>query len=155
MKTFYKITTDGLLQLGSGTVIPNGFTEYTKGSEPQELLDALAIKDLDQAKAIKSTQIEDDYNLAESQTVEVKLITYKGGNDSVVAIDSYVRLNRLAGATTHDVWDVNGTETPLSDADADAVIIAIGSQASVNKFTKKNRKVALSKATTIAEVEVI
>lgn len=42
MKTFYKINTDKTASIGSGEVIPNGFIEYTKGKEPQELLDGLA-----------------------------------------------------------------------------------------------------------------
>jgi len=46
MKTFYKINTDGTPVIGSGTVIPKGFTEYKKGSEPQELLDAIANEEL-------------------------------------------------------------------------------------------------------------
>ena len=41
MKTFYKINADKTASIGSGTVIPKGFTEYTKGSEPKELLDGL------------------------------------------------------------------------------------------------------------------
>ena len=41
MKTFYKINTDNTASIGSGTQIPQGFTEYTKGSEPLELKTAL------------------------------------------------------------------------------------------------------------------
>ena len=41
MKTFYKINTDNTANIGSGTQIPQGFTEYTKGSEPLELKTAL------------------------------------------------------------------------------------------------------------------
>ena len=44
MKTFYKINTNGAVSVGSGTVIPQGFTEYTVGSEPQALLDAKALE---------------------------------------------------------------------------------------------------------------
>jgi len=46
MKTFYKINTDGTLQVGSGTVLPKGFTEHTIGQEPQELLDAKTNQEL-------------------------------------------------------------------------------------------------------------
>ena len=46
MKTFYKINADGGASIGSGTVLPQGFIEYTKGSEPQELLDAKANEEL-------------------------------------------------------------------------------------------------------------
>lgn len=40
MKHFYKIV-EGKAHAGSGTIKPSGFTEYTKGQEPQELLDGL------------------------------------------------------------------------------------------------------------------
>jgi len=45
MKTFYRII-NNQLQLGSGTVIPDGFIEYEIGNEPQELLDAKANEEL-------------------------------------------------------------------------------------------------------------
>ena len=38
--TYYKITETGYPAIGSGTVVPEGFIEYTPGQEPQELLDA-------------------------------------------------------------------------------------------------------------------
>ena len=37
---YYKIDDSGV-KTGSGTVIPEGFTEYTIGNEPKELVDAL------------------------------------------------------------------------------------------------------------------
>lgn len=40
MKYFYRINIDLTASIGSGTVVPQGFTEYIKGSEPQELIDA-------------------------------------------------------------------------------------------------------------------
>ena len=112
-------------------------------------------KILEQAKASKLQQIEEDYMSSEEQTVEVSGVIYFSGTSSVEAIDSYVRLNRLTGTTTHNIWDVNGTEHSLTDSEVDGVILAIGIQASTNKFTKKNRKVALAVATTIAEVEAV
>ena len=55
MKTFYKINIDKTASIGSGTVVPDGFTEYTKGSEPQELLDGLSyISPEQQAQAINN-----------------------------------------------------------------------------------------------------
>lgn len=110
---------------------------------------------LEIAKAGKLTQIENDYIASEEQTVEVSGVIYFGGTSSVEAIDSYVRLNRLAGNTTHNIWDINGTDHTLTDIEADSVILAIGVQASINKLAKKNRKVALAVATTITEVEAV
>jgi len=40
MKTFYKLE-NNILQRGSGTLIPNGFLEYTIGKEPLEMLDII------------------------------------------------------------------------------------------------------------------
>ncbi|MFA5669913.1 MAG: hypothetical protein WCX83_00200 [Candidatus Cloacimonas sp.] len=107
------------------------------------------------AKEYKLAQIESDYILAESQSVSYLGFNFIGGAESVTAIEGYVRLNRMASAVTHNIWDVNGIEHSLTDAESDGLLLTIGSQASINKFTKKNRKVALAVATTIAEVEAI
>ncbi len=158
----YKLQENTILRLSDNASIPltNGNIDYEEykqwlvdGNTPEpEFTDAELLQ---QARASKLQQIEDDYIASEEQTVEVSGVTYYGGASSVEAIDSYVRLNRLAGNTTHNIWDVNGVEHTLSDSEVDGVIVAIGVQASTNKFNKKNRKVALAVATTIAEVEVI
>jgi uncharacterized protein YehS (DUF1456 family) len=49
MKYFYKIE-DNKLKLGSGYTIPSGFIEYTKGQEPQELLDILNKENFNKTK---------------------------------------------------------------------------------------------------------
>ena len=41
MKNFYKIDDNGKAIIGKGNSIPDGFIEYTKGEEPQELLKVL------------------------------------------------------------------------------------------------------------------
>lgn len=48
MKAFYKIE-NNLPIVGSGTVIPEGFTEYEVGQEPQELLNALEAERAEQS----------------------------------------------------------------------------------------------------------
>lgn len=45
MKTFYKIE-NGQAQVGQGTFVPDGFIVYE--NEPQELIDALALEELEQ-----------------------------------------------------------------------------------------------------------
>lgn len=45
MKTFYKIE-NGKAQVGQGTFVPDGFIVYE--NEPQELIDALALEELEQ-----------------------------------------------------------------------------------------------------------
>lgn len=99
---------------------------------------------LQQAKDKKLQTIYADYTTAENTPVPYNGIYFNGGDESATSIDKYVRLNRLAKNTTHSIWDVNNVEHSLTDTEADSLILAIGSQASVNKFTLKNRKVALA-----------
>ena len=46
MKKFYKIE-NGKAQVGSGTIVPDGFVEYEE--EPQELLEALEVERVEQS----------------------------------------------------------------------------------------------------------
>lgn len=107
------------------------------------------------AKEEKLGQIETDYTLAELEATSCLGFNFTSGTESIVSIDGYVRLNRIAGITTHKIWDINGHEHSLTDTEVDTLLLAIGSKASINKFNKKNRKLALSIASTIAEVEAI
>lgn len=107
------------------------------------------------SKEDKLSQIEADFILAESQSVSYLGFNFIGGIESVTAIDGYVRLNRISGVDTHTIWDVNGVNHSLSDTEANELLLAIGGQASLNKFTKKNRKLALDSATLIVEVNAI
>ena len=77
MSKFYKLNP---LQIGSGTIIPEDFIEYTE--EPQELLEALEVekaKDELQAKVNEAMQylndtdhkIYSDYERKEDETQEV------------------------------------------------------------------------------------
>ena len=77
MYKFYKLNP---LQIGSGTIIPEGFIEYTE--EPQELLEALEVekaKDELQAKVNEAMQylndtdhkMYSDYERKEDETQEV------------------------------------------------------------------------------------
>ena len=110
---------------------------------------------LEQAKASKLIQIEDDFNLAESIPITYNLIDFYGGAESAESINYYVTLNRLKGVATHSIWDITGTEHNLDDVEASELLILVGNQASTNKFTKKNRKVAVTNATTVLEVDAI
>lgn len=112
------------------------------------------------AKAAKLAQIDSDYILADETPVVVNHtahgdIAYYGGSESAKAIRDYIDGNKLEAVTIHNIWDINGTETPLNDAEAEAVLIALNSKARIDKFAKKDRKVALAIATTLTEVEVI
>ena len=57
-KSFYKIE-QGKAQVGSGTFVPEDFTEYEIGNEPEELLLALEVDiEIDRIQAIKSKAAE-------------------------------------------------------------------------------------------------
>ena len=107
------------------------------------------------AKEDKLSQIEADFNLAESQSVSYLGFEFVGGQDSVKSIDDYYRLMLLAGQTSFTIWDTNKEDHVLTEAEVKGLIIAIGSAASANQFNLKNRKVALANATTLAEVEAV
>ena len=107
------------------------------------------------AKEDKLSQIEADFNLAESQSVSYLGFEFVGGQDSVKSIDDYYRLMLLAGQTSFTIWDTNKEDHVLTEAEVKGLIIAIGSVSSANQFNLKNRKAALANATTLAEVEAV
>lgn len=145
----------------------NGYMETVVGDENyQDALDwdnsgkevMVALTDaelLEQAKASKLQQIKDDYSIADAIPVLHNTVTYKGGESSAKGIRDYLEGNRLEGITIHHIWDINGTEKPYTDSEANAVLIAVNAPVRDNSFNKKNRKVALAVATTITEVEAI
>lgn len=102
---------------------------------------------LQKAKDNKLAQILSDYEIAEVVPVLYNGTYYNGGEESATSIDKYVRLNRRASITSHTIWDVGNVDTTLTDTQADELLLAIGSTSSVNKFTLKNRKLALKEIT--------
>ena len=107
------------------------------------------------AKPIKLQQLTVDFNIAENEPVLFEGVMYHGGDGSVTSIDKYVRLNRLAGETNHTIWGADKTDNVLTDIQVDQLMLTIGEKASANKFTLKNRQLALESSTTIEEVEAI
>ena len=92
MKKFYKINTDNTASIGSGTQIPQGFTEYTKGSEPLELITALDAQT--QKENIK--KINDDI-YKQLELIDKKSIRAFRENDAVrlAALESEAKILRL------------------------------------------------------------
>ena len=107
------------------------------------------------AKPIKLEQLTVDFNIAENEPVLFEGVMYHGGDGSVTSIDKYVRLNRLSGETNHTIWGADKTDNVLTDIQVDQLMLTIGEKASANKFTLKNRQLALESSTTIEEVEAI
>lgn len=66
--TFFKIE-NGILQRGSGYSLPNGFTEYTVGNEPKELMDAIQAETDAKAKSIREAEIHARLNEIDIQSL--------------------------------------------------------------------------------------
>ena len=61
MLNFYKIE-NGKLQIGSGELIPDGFTEYVVGQEPLELQETLKKEQVEQELQAKLQEAKDFLN---------------------------------------------------------------------------------------------
>ena len=127
----------------------------TVAEQETEYLAKLDADALTKASELKLKEIESDFIKAEELPVTYNGSNYAGGDESATSIDKYVRLNRLAGNTTHTIWDADKIDHVLTDAEVDGLILTVGASASANKFAMKNRKLAVFNATTVAEVEAI
>lgn len=87
MKTFYKID-NGQLQVGSGTIVPDGFIEYKVGEEPQELLDALSKEQ--EAQDLQSKLNEARVFLANTDYIVTKIAEAQAlGEDTTSLLSKY------------------------------------------------------------------
>ena len=96
LKHFYKIE-NNKLQLGSGFKVPEGFIEYIKGQEPQELLDILNREKFEKAKQLKLKELNQTRdNEVANMIVELEI------NNKTTPFNadetSQVRLNRAVTA---------------------------------------------------------
>ena len=78
MKTFYKMNKNGTAIIGSGKILPKGFIEYTKGSEPKELLGALFLE----KKTEKTSLIENYYENANKLDIAYLNTTFQADTKS-------------------------------------------------------------------------
>ena len=88
MKTFYKINQDGTAARGSGTVVPEGFIGYTKGQEPQGLLEALKIEQYNLSKTNKYNYIQTIFDTATTAIADVlphEMATWRDQEDEARA----------------------------------------------------------------------
>jgi len=157
MKYFYKIE-NNKLQLGSGFKIPEGFIEYVKGQEPQELLDILNKEKFEKAKQLKLkelNQIRD--NEVTDMIVELEL------NGELIPFNadetSQVRLNRAVTALgdndTINWIDANGNIQTLTKQQC-LEGMRIAGQKQTEIFVKcAQLKQQVRNATTIEEIEEI
>jgi len=157
MTTFYKINTDKTAAVGSGTVVPQGYTEYTKGSEPKELIDALALQKFKSSKPNKYSEITTAFDTATKAIIDVlphEMATWK---DQENEARSYVANNTIATPTLDAIILARGlNETVLVFAtkviaNADAYRVAY--LPLLGKYQVLTKQVSL--ATTTVEVEAI
>ena len=84
---FYKIQ-DNKIQRGSGYKVPKGFLEYTKGQEPQELLDILKEQEFTKALYTKLKELETSYNNSIQQNIDYLDTTFQADFKSQELIKS-------------------------------------------------------------------
>jgi len=157
MKYFYKIEYNKL-QLGSGFKIPKGFIEYTKGQEPQELLDILNKEKFEKTKQSKLKEL----NQARDNEV-ANIIVELDLNGELIPFNadetSQIRLNRavtaLGDTDTIDWIDVNGNIQTLTKQQC-LEGMRIAGQKQTEIFVKcAQLKQQVRNATTIEEIEAI
>jgi len=105
---FYKID-NGKLIRGSGTKIPNGMTEYIKGSAPKEFLE-IYNKEIEEKKALEEAKA---FNSAIHNLLDAKAKEYR--YDNMMSVRSYTGYQnafqeeaRKLAKWASDVWVVAG-----------------------------------------------
>ncbi|MCK5307927.1 MAG: hypothetical protein KAJ73_04880, partial [Zetaproteobacteria bacterium] len=78
-------------------------------------------------KSNVSNAIKNDFELIVLEAITVATINYHGGYESSIKLDAAKRLAELAGNTTVDFYDTINVSHTLSIVNAEAVILAIGS----------------------------
>ena len=122
MKTFYKIE-NGQVQVGSGQIVPESFTEYTVGQEPNELLEALETERLEkeeQALKLEQSKARDEAMFAGTtytlNDIDYKISFTKEDGDGLVQVKSAFEL----GLTQTTIHFSNGTKMLISSSDFQA-----------------------------------
>ena len=153
MKRFYKINTDGTVAVGSGTVVPQGFTEYTVGNEPIELVnqwfkEAIAIK-ISEIKQSFTTATKSGYTCTNGITMDADLT-------SIQTLKSGYDLSVKLGATTMDITDYNNIDhLALPIADVDTMLTELGVNYNTLRVKKNTLKKQAESATTQAKLDLV
>jgi len=152
-KTFYKINTDNTVSFGSGTVIPQGFTEYTVGNEPIELVNQL----FKEAIAIKISEIKQSFITAtKSGFTCTNGITMDADLTSIQTLKSGYDLAVKLGATTMDITDYNNIDhLALPIANVDTMLTELGVNYNTIRVKKNTLKKQAESAKTQAELDLI
>jgi len=107
---FYKIE-NGVLQVGEGNYIPDGFVEYAVGSEPPELLNAFQEK-LKAVQAFSEVENAKKY-LADTDWVAAKLAEFNAG---IIADDIKTKYADVFAERAKARGKINESESNLKGA---------------------------------------
>jgi len=104
MKTFYKIV-GNKAQVGVGTKVLDGFTEYTVGEEPQKLLDGLAYRTpVEIVKDILNQKKQDLITFCENmEDITINTNTYSAKPSSLAKIE--IAINTPWGNTEKEWYE--------------------------------------------------
>ncbi len=149
MKTFYKINADKTASIGSGTVIPKGFTEYTKGSEPKELLDGLFLM----TKPTKLQDLETAYNKANELDIVYMNTTFQADTKSQ---DLIVKVLSAGSVPSGFFWiDKANNQVAMTYAQLQGLSGAILTRNQTNFIKFQGLKAKVSLAKTQADLDLI
>ena len=152
MKTFYKINTDATASIGSGTVIPSSFTEYTKGSEPKELLDALFLM----SKPAKLQELETAYSNANFLDIDYMSTTFQADKKSQYLITGILAGGAVpSGFTWRDNTKPTNADVAMTFAEFQGLSQAIVARGQVNWAKYQDLKAQVALATTKADLDLI
>ncbi len=156
MKYFYKQNQDGSFTLGSGYIVPQGFTEYIKGQEPLELRQWLDKQKFDNAKQSKIKELKDKRD----SLVDQIIVTISTGESLNGDEASQTRMTRAISAlpddtTTIDWIDANNAAVVLTKPKLlEALTLAGQEQTKIFATYNQYRQQVLS-ATTVEDIEAI
>jgi len=149
MKTFYKINSDGTASIGSGTVMPQGFTEYTKGSEPQELSDALFLM----SKPVKLSELQTDYSQANEEDIDYMSTQFQADEDSQNLIVSVLSAGSIPASF---FWlDTANNQVAMTYTELQGLSATILARGQVNFVKLQDLKSQVDLATAEADLDLI
>ena len=149
MKIFYKINTDKTASIGSGTLTPTGFTEYTKGSEPKELLDALFIM----SKPTKLSELRTAYSDANELDINYIGTTFQADKSSQ---DLIVSVLSAGSVPTGFFWvDATNNQVPMTYVELQGLSGSILTRNQTNFVKWQTLKAQIKVCTTQADIDAI
>jgi len=150
---FYKINTDKTAAVGSGTVVPQGFTEYIIGNEPIELVN----QQFKEAIATKTTSIKQSFaDALKAGFTCTNGIIMDADLISIQTLDSGYNLSIKLSQTTMDITDYHNIDhLALPIADVDTMLTELGVNYNTLRVKKNTLKKQAESATTQAKLDLV